>query len=256
MRRNYLTRNVNYGNTMQPSKLINAANNGALGAIDPATGQVILAPQLGLSWAPVQQNPLNSPINLNITRETNTILLPLPFALWAPVNRSMSYRNVFQSLNVMPAGATVDFSFDNTTGDGLFTWTVGGNTDIIRIHNTGLVPYGVQWDMIFTGGMFYSSGIRYGAMSTNFTAQYTAYNFFTGLSTFEGRKEEGSSRVSAMKGPDQFQDAIIDFSVPLAFDNTRYIVNGFPSDAVNTPNTITWDFFDVTYASSALLVSQ
>ena len=193
----------------------------------------------------------NSPINYNITRETNNIPLPLPFALFAPDNRDENYATIFRNLGVAPAGGTVVVTIDSL-GDILFTWTVAGNTDIIRIHSTKPVSAANQLSKINNGGAFISSGIRYGAMTTNFATQYASFDIFHGATYFVGPVDFDNTTVRSQKSPVQFQDPIIDVPIELAIDASRFLVCGFPSDAVNTPNLITWSFFDVEFMSPGM----
>lgn len=196
----------------------------------------------------------NSPISLNITRETNNILADLPFCLFAYDNKDENYATIFRNTNTTPqiAGVfgTVVFSIDSN-GDGLFTWTLGGFTDVIRIHSTKPVSYANQLTKSNNGG-FISSGIRYKAMTANFEDQFDTFDIFHGETFFKGPIDFDNTTVDSQKGPNQFQDARVDVPIELAIDSARFILCGFPNDVANSPNSIKWSFFDVEFYSPSM----
>lgn len=207
------------------------------------------------------ENPVVDParynlklLNYQITRESSNIpLITLPFAMWDTVDRDQNYISVFQKCNVFPAGGQVRFSFDPDNGDGLFTWTVAGKTDIIRIHSTGLVPYSTQFAMIGIGGSFTSSGIRYRWDFANFPDQPAAMQLFNGNSEFVGIDLTDSDSIISLQAPSDFRDNILDVSIPLQVDPLEFVVHGLEAGAaVGDSNRINWSYFDVQYSSGAV----
>lgn len=190
----------------------------------------------------------NPKLNLVITRQTANIPSTLPFCLFAPVGLPDNYTSIFQYCRVFPAGGAITVTFDNN-GDCLQTWTVAGNTDILRIHDSGLVPYATKLKMLEAGGMFDSSFIRYSTTAVVPDTQYSAYNIFTGASDFYGVVGDDGTPVLPEKSPDQFQAAITDVMIPLEIDNTCFVVHGFSAAA----HQLNWALWDLNYTTSSVI---
>lgn len=191
-----------------------------------------------------------SKVKLNITRETNTILERLPFATWCPTAIPDNYQSIFERCNVMPAGATVSVTYD--TDDLLITWTKGGNTDIIRIHCTGLVPYSQRLNMILADGQFSSTGFRYRTKSGTEDLQFEEFDYFTFENGFTSIALEDSDDIISLIGPDQYLPYIADVVTPIWINPERGEVHGFPNyGAGASPKQISWTYFDVKYMSTS-----
>lgn len=192
----------------------------------------------------------NLKVVLRITRETNNINLPLPFALWSPESINDNYAATFKNTNTFPTSGTVVFRYD-VNGDGLIIWTVGANTDIIRIHANGLSNYSLMNNKILNGGSFTSTGIRDITDKLFAFDMYSAYDLYAVISNFTSAQAEQSESVIVNVAPDQFQDGITDLNLPIAIDAGRGLVNGFPSFPA-TPlvaKSFIYAFWDVDFVS-------
>ncbi len=203
-----------------------------------------------------QTVPLTQPnpweVSLDLTRESQNIHHKIPGALFGSINKPTNYTKVFQQLTITPiiAGVygTVEFDYDSN-GDGLFTWTLSGEIDIIRIHSSSTITdYATQNELVDKGGSFTTSGFRFEADDTHYSAQFRAYNLMTAITSFSGVSQEQSTRMKANKGPNQYQNAIIDVPAELAVDKMYSVIFGFPyvsGEADSFSQTYSWDFADV-----------
>lgn len=226
------------------------SRNGAAG-----NKPVITKPHFNDSQCGVFENNLaDMIISLDVTRESFTIPAKLPFCLFSPVNLSEAYRSIFQRAGVTPAGGTVDQAVEISTGDILLTWTVGANSDVIRIHNSGVVPYCVLLEMLKTD---YFGGIGFKLTVPSPVGypqtQFSAFPITWGLSTFGGFGQDGSVQPRVFDSPDQFQLNILNVETSMLINGRRWLVNGFASVApgVGLPSTLNFDFVLDQYGSSS-----
>lgn len=81
-------------------------------------------------------------LNLTVTREGVNIDYPLPFVLFGSSDYTTGYLSTIRAfLTGIPGTPTLVVSQSNTTGDVLFTYTVGENSDVVRVANLGNVNY-------------------------------------------------------------------------------------------------------------------
>lgn len=223
---------------------------GMTGANEPIIRNTLGATRSELQQRYLAQNNVSAKrFVFNITRETYTIPLPLPFALFCPVAVANSYRTVFSQTGTTPAGGTVEVSYNNA-GAMEIAWTVGANTDIITVQKKGLVPY-VDFMEILKTGFFSTLGFKYFGPTTNFLLQFQEYELSWGSVTMQGRTTQDSDDVESFLSEDNFIEYMLPIEISNVFDQARYVVNGFPDTPAvpATPTQLTMAFITTAYGS-------